>query len=96
MGQGSLIPYKEPGSLEKGARVILPCLFSLMGFCLTWLLNPFISRLCLALQALYIAVGMVILLTWVVMPVLVRILRPWLEKNAKGREEYASTQFDST
>jgi hypothetical protein len=46
-----------------------------------WLLNPFIGNLYLPLQALIIAVGIVILLTWVVMPVLVRILRPWLEKN---------------
>jgi antibiotic biosynthesis monooxygenase (ABM) superfamily enzyme len=46
-----------------------------------WLLNPFIGNLSLPLQALIIAVGIVILLTWVVMPVLVRILRPWLEKN---------------
>ena len=46
-----------------------------------WLLNPFIGNLSLTLQALIIAVGIVILLTWVVMPVLVRIFRPWLEKN---------------
>jgi uncharacterized protein len=46
------------------------------------LLNPLISRQPLVLQALFIAVGIVILLTWVVMPVLVRILRPWLEKNS--------------
>jgi antibiotic biosynthesis monooxygenase (ABM) superfamily enzyme len=46
-----------------------------------WLLNPLVGRRPPALQALFIAVGIVILLTWVVMPVLVRILRPWLEKN---------------
>jgi len=46
-----------------------------------WLLNPFIGNQSMTLQALIIAVGIVILLTWVVMPVLVRILRPWLEKN---------------
>ena len=46
-----------------------------------WLLNPFIGNLSLALQALLIAVGIVILLTWGVMPLLVRILKPWLEKN---------------
>ncbi|HET6514892.1 MAG TPA: hypothetical protein VFG09_07000 [Thermodesulfovibrionales bacterium] len=43
-----------------------------------WLLNPFISNLPFSLQALLIAVGIVILLTWAVMPVLVRILKPWL------------------
>ena len=43
-----------------------------------WLLNPLISSLSLTLQALFVAVGIVILLTWVVMPVLVRILKPWL------------------
>ncbi len=43
-----------------------------------WLLNPLISGLTFALQALLVAVGIVILLTWVVMPVLVRILKHWL------------------
>lgn len=46
-----------------------------------WLLNPFIGNLSLALQALIIAVGIVILLTWVVMPVLTRILKPWFEQK---------------
>jgi antibiotic biosynthesis monooxygenase (ABM) superfamily enzyme len=43
-----------------------------------WLLNPLISGLSLTLQALFVAAGIVILLTWVVMPVLVRLLKPWL------------------
>jgi len=43
-----------------------------------WLLNPVISGLSLPLQALFVAVGIVILLTWVVMPVFVRILKSWL------------------
>lgn len=43
-----------------------------------WLLNPFMSKLPLAVQALLVAVGIVILLTWVVMPVLVKILGSWL------------------
>jgi hypothetical protein len=47
-----------------------------------WLLNPLINREPLALQALFIAVGIVILLTWVVMPVLVRVLRPWLGQSS--------------
>jgi antibiotic biosynthesis monooxygenase (ABM) superfamily enzyme len=52
-----------------------------------WLLNPFIGRLSLALQALFIVAGIVILLTWVGMPVLVRILRPWLQRCPEGNEE---------
>jgi antibiotic biosynthesis monooxygenase (ABM) superfamily enzyme len=48
------------------------------------LLMPLIRNLSLTLQALFMAMGIVILLTWVVMPVLVRILRPWLERN-QGR-----------
>ncbi|HEY3491143.1 MAG TPA: antibiotic biosynthesis monooxygenase [Candidatus Deferrimicrobiaceae bacterium] len=44
-----------------------------------WLLNPLIANFAFVLKALLIAVGIVILLTWVVMPVLVRILRPWLQ-----------------
>jgi antibiotic biosynthesis monooxygenase (ABM) superfamily enzyme len=47
-----------------------------------WLLNPLIGSQPLALQALFMAVGIVILLTWGVMPALVRILRPWLEQNS--------------
>ena len=43
-----------------------------------WLLNPLMSGLSLTLQALLVAVGIVILLTWVIMPVLVRILKRWL------------------
>ncbi|QEM67620.1 antibiotic biosynthesis monooxygenase [Geobacter sp. FeAm09] len=43
-----------------------------------WLLNPFITNLSQLLQALAIAVGIVIVLTWAVMPVLARMLRPWL------------------
>jgi uncharacterized protein len=43
-----------------------------------WLLNPFISGLSSSLQALFMAAGIVILLTWVIMPALVRILKRWL------------------
>ena len=50
-----------------------------------WLLNPFIRTQPLWLQALWIAVGIVILLTWVVMPILVRFLRPWLEQTTSER-----------
>jgi antibiotic biosynthesis monooxygenase (ABM) superfamily enzyme len=44
-----------------------------------WLLTPLTGTLSLPLQALCMAVGIVILLTWVVMPLLVRILSPWLQ-----------------
>ena len=44
-----------------------------------WLLNPFIGDLAPPLQALLVAVGIVSLLTWAVMPALVRIFRPWLQ-----------------
>lgn len=43
-----------------------------------WLLNPLIIGLPLFLQALLVAGGIVILLTWMIMPVLVRILKRWL------------------
>jgi uncharacterized protein len=43
-----------------------------------WSLKPLISGLPMALQALLVAVGIVILLTWAIMPVLVRIFKPWL------------------
>lgn len=43
-----------------------------------WLLNPLIGGLPSVLQALLVAGGIVILLTWVVMPLLVKILKRWL------------------
>ena len=43
-----------------------------------WILNPFMGGLPWLLQALLVAVGIVVLLTWAIMPVLVRILKPWL------------------
>jgi uncharacterized protein len=48
----------------------------------SWLLNPLTGSFPPPLQALFTAVGIVVLLTWVVMPVLVRILRPWLERRS--------------
>jgi uncharacterized protein len=46
-----------------------------------WLLGPLINGLPLFLRALYIAAGIVILLTWLIMPLLVRVLRPWLYRS---------------
>lgn len=46
------------------------------------LLNPLIGNLPSPLQALCIAVGIVILLTWAVMPLLVRIFNPWLRNRS--------------
>ena len=46
-----------------------------------WLINPFIANQPPWMQALWVAAGIVILLTWVVMPILVRFLRPWLEQT---------------
>jgi hypothetical protein len=45
------------------------------------LLHPFTGNLPAPLTALLIAVGIVILLTWAIMPLLVRILRPWLHRG---------------
>ena len=50
-----------------------------------WLLNPLMKILSMPLQALLVAVGIVVLLTWAVMPVLVKILRPWLERRPERR-----------
>jgi len=51
----------------------------------SWLLNPLVGKLPLVLQALCMAVGIVSLLTWAVMPVLVRILKPWLHGSRNKR-----------
>lgn len=48
-----------------------------------WLLHPVINALHPLLQTFLIAVGIVVTLTWVVMPVLVKILRPWLYPRAE-------------
>lgn len=52
------------------------------------LLHPLIATLHPLVAALIIALGIVLMLTWVVMPVLVKILRPWLypreEKDHEG------------
>jgi antibiotic biosynthesis monooxygenase (ABM) superfamily enzyme len=44
-----------------------------------WLLNPVIGNLPLTLQSLCVAVGIVICLTWAVMPILVTVLSTWLK-----------------
>lgn len=46
------------------------------------LLEPVIGKLYPPLQALLIAVGIVILLTWAIMPLLARILSPWLQRRS--------------
>ena len=46
------------------------------------LLIPVIADYPSFLQALLIAIGIVILLTWVVMPVLVMLLNPWLHRRS--------------
>ncbi|HEY3307260.1 MAG TPA: antibiotic biosynthesis monooxygenase [Desulfuromonadaceae bacterium] len=43
-----------------------------------WLLKPLVGDLHPWMQAFFIAVGIVIVLTWAVMPLLVKVLRPWL------------------
>jgi hypothetical protein len=43
-----------------------------------WLLNPLTGGMPKLMQAAFIAVGIVTLLTWVIMPALVKVLKPWL------------------
>lgn len=49
------------------------------------LLGPLIGEIHPLLQALLIAMGIVVLLTWAVMPVLVRLLKPWLHPREEIR-----------
>lgn len=46
-----------------------------------WLLTPVIGGLPQLLQALFIATGIVTLLTWVIMPALASVLSPWLKRS---------------
>ena len=46
------------------------------------LLLPFVTGLPSFLQALLVAIGIVTLLTWVVMPLLVKLLNPWLHHRS--------------
>ncbi len=77
-----------------GQRAIIPppawkmAIVTLLGvwpvsMLVPWLLKPLVAGFPPPLQALGIAAGIVILLTWVVMPVSVRMLRPWLYPSAK-------------
>ena len=51
------------------------------------LLHPMIGELHPLLQGFLIAVGIVVVLTWAVMPVLVRILKPWLRAREGVKDE---------
>lgn len=48
-------------------------------------LKPLLAGVPQLLQALVIAVGIVVILTWVVMPVLAKIFRAWLENHPQGK-----------
>ena len=73
-GQRSMIPPPR----WKMALVTVVAVWP-VSMLVPWLLNPLINGLPVPLQALCMAVGIVIILTWVVMPLLVRILSPWLQ-----------------
>lgn len=49
----------------------------------SWLLNPLIRSLPFFLRALLVALGIVVLLTWIVMPVLSRVFRFWLIRSSR-------------
>ena len=73
-GQRSMIPPPRWKMALVTAVAVWP-----VSLLVPWLLNPLINGLPVPLQALCMAVGIVILLTWAVMPLLVRILSPWLQ-----------------
>lgn len=51
---------------------------------LTWLLGPLVGTWPLIPQALFVNTLVVVLLTWVIMPLLTRLLRPWLYPPGPG------------
>lgn len=48
------------------------------GILASWLLNPLIGPLPVVLKGFFMACVLVVLLTWVIMPMLVRLFRRWL------------------
>ena len=72
-GQRAMVPPPQWKMAVVTALAVWP-----VSILVPWLLNPFISGLPFSLQALIWAIGIVILLTWAVMPILVRILSHWL------------------
>ena len=46
-----------------------------------WLLGPLIGGLPSYLKGVFVSAGIVILLTWAIMPFLARILKPWLYRG---------------
>jgi hypothetical protein len=77
------LPTSAPASPPRWKMVIVTVLGVWpLSMLVPWLLNPLIANFSPLLKALLIAIGIVILLTWAVMPVLVRILRPWLHHQS--------------
>lgn len=78
--------FSPPGALSSPPRWKMAIVTALgvwpVSMFVPWLLNPLIANFPSLLKALLIAVGIVILLTWAVMPVLVKILRPWLQHHS--------------
>jgi uncharacterized protein len=79
----------ETWFVNPGQRTVVPppkwkmALVTIMGvwpasIIVPWILGPLIVDLYWLLQALLVAIGIVFLLTWVIMPALTRILKPWL------------------
>jgi antibiotic biosynthesis monooxygenase (ABM) superfamily enzyme len=56
-----------------------------------WLLGPAIAGWPLVLRTLVISVLMVTALTWVVLPALMRLFRPWLLSSTHARARRAQT-----
>jgi len=46
------------------------------------ILNPWLGKIAPALFAGAVALGIVLVLTWVAMPLLVKLARPWLQSNS--------------
>lgn len=75
--------FESPGSPPPRWKMAVVTVLGVwpVSILIPWLLSPLIAGFPLPLKALLVSVGIVILLTWAVMPILVRILRPWLHRG---------------
>jgi hypothetical protein len=79
------LPSGTPGAPPNWKMAVVTVLWVWpLSIFVPWLLIPIISDLPSILAALVVTVGIVSSLTWIVMPILVKLFHPWLHTNHRG------------